>query len=320
MSKDVVADIIDNNYSLQPPEYSKVAVIEARLATLAQTTGPGWNQLLTAKELTATRNMEEQNMWMHRLVITFWTIQIHSTIHMPFIHSRPESKAVCLENARSLMFLYECIRAQFTTPAILNIVGFYGFASAVFLETMSNLPEDKKRVERLKEIFEQDSKQSITAPDESNEGTISFQAAQVLEVIRNGCLKSNDSDPSLKVPPPITLPYFGTIRIVDKKITGRSILEDDFNPKPATVALHPPPPTPTIPQVQDELLAMNVSGNSTTYQLFGDAPLNWDFNFAFDHTGADQGADVGGIPMDIEAWTSVAPYVFLLILVLEFIK
>jgi len=81
---------------------------------------------------------------------------------MPFINSRPESKAVCLENARSLMFLYECIRAQFTTPGIRNVVAFYGFASAVFLETMSNQPEDKKRVERLREIFEQDSAKSIS--------------------------------------------------------------------------------------------------------------------------------------------------------------
>jgi hypothetical protein len=106
--------------------------------------------------------MEEQSLWMHRLASTFWTIQIHTSIHMPFINSRPESKAVCLENARSLMFLYECIRAQFMTPGIRNVVAFYGFASAVFLETMSNQPEDKKRVERLREIFEQDSAKSIS--------------------------------------------------------------------------------------------------------------------------------------------------------------
>src|SRR5277367_4877667 len=67
--------------------------------------GPGWNQLLTAKELAATRNVKEQVLWMHRLASTFWTIRIHSCLHIPFINSRPESKAVCLENARSLMFL-----------------------------------------------------------------------------------------------------------------------------------------------------------------------------------------------------------------------
>lgn len=111
--------------------------------------------------MAASRTMQEQVLWMHRLASTFWTIQIHSSIHMPFINSRPESKAVCLENARSLMFLYECIRAQFTSPGIQNIVAFYGFASAVFLETVSNIPEDKKRVERLKEILEEDSQKSI---------------------------------------------------------------------------------------------------------------------------------------------------------------
>jgi hypothetical protein len=58
------------------------------------------------------------------------------------------------------MFLYECIRAQFTSPGIRNVVAFYGFASAVFLETMSTLPADKKRVERLKEIYDEDSQKS----------------------------------------------------------------------------------------------------------------------------------------------------------------
>jgi hypothetical protein len=173
VSKDIIPDIIDNNFSLQPPEFNKVAVIEARctlltflrldarrLASVAQTSGPGWNQLLTAKDMTATRTMEEQFQWVHRLACTFWTIQIHSSIHMPFINSHPESKAVCLENARSLMFLYECIRASFTSPGIRNIIAFYGFASAVFLETVSTLPEDKKRVERMKEILEEDAKKS----------------------------------------------------------------------------------------------------------------------------------------------------------------
>lgn len=83
---------------------------------------------------------------------------------MPFVNSRPESKAVCLENARSLMFLYECIRSQFASPGIRNVIAFYGFASAVFLETMSNNPADKKRVERLKEILQEDSQKSKIPP------------------------------------------------------------------------------------------------------------------------------------------------------------
>ena len=111
--------------------------------------------------MTSARNVEEQVVWVTRLASTFWTIQIHTSIHMPFINSRPESKAVCLENARSLMFVYECIRSQFTSPGIRNVIAFYGFASAVFLETMSNLPADRKRVERLKEIFEEDSARSM---------------------------------------------------------------------------------------------------------------------------------------------------------------
>jgi hypothetical protein len=131
------------------------------LANIAQTVGPGWNQLLTAKDMAQTRTMEEQFLWIHRLAGSFWTIQIHSAIHMPFINSRAESKAVCLENARSLMFLYECIRASSTSPVIRNIVAFYGFASAVFLETVSGLAEDKNRVARFKEILEEDAKKSI---------------------------------------------------------------------------------------------------------------------------------------------------------------
>ena len=139
---------------------SHIAALSIRLANLAQTAGPGWNQLLTAADMTATRTIQEQIIWMHKLVSTFWTIQIHSSIHMPFIDSYPESKAACLENARSLMFLYECIRSRFTSPGVRNVVAFYGFASAVYLETMSSLPADRKRVERLKEIFEEDSAKS----------------------------------------------------------------------------------------------------------------------------------------------------------------
>jgi len=111
--------------------------------------------------MAANRTIEEQFQWNYKLACTFWTIQIHSSIHMPFIHSRPESKAVCLENARSLMFLYECIRTSFASPAIRNIVAFYGFASAVLVETVSNVPEDKRRVERVKEILEEDAQKSI---------------------------------------------------------------------------------------------------------------------------------------------------------------
>jgi hypothetical protein len=60
------------------------------------------------------------------------------------------------------MFLYECIRTQFQSPGIRNVVAFYGFVSAVFLETMSDLPDDKRRVAHLKEIFDQDSKNSTS--------------------------------------------------------------------------------------------------------------------------------------------------------------
>ena len=142
---------------------TSILFLLTRLANLAQTSGPGWNQLLTAKDMAVSRTMQEQVLWMNRLASTFWTIQIHSIIHMPFINTQPESKAICLENSRSLMFLYECIRAQFTSPGIRNIVAFYGFASAVFLETMSNSPADKKRVERLKEILDEDSHKSTLA-------------------------------------------------------------------------------------------------------------------------------------------------------------
>lgn len=36
----------------------------------------------------------------------------------------------------------------------------------------------------------------------------------------------------------------------------------------------------------------------------GSAPLNWAFNFAMDPT-ENQPGDVGGVPMDIEAWSTV---------------
>jgi hypothetical protein len=140
-------------------------------------------------------------------------------------------------------------------------------------------------------------------------GTIAFQASQVLEYLRNGCLKTADPVPDLRKPPPIILPYFGVIRIADKHINTRPILETDFNPKPQTVALHPPPPAPTMPQVQDDFYAMNMeSGGSFMDQPFGSpAPFNWDFNFAIDPgVVAAQSGQVGGMPMDIEAWSSVS--------------
>ena len=109
---------------------------------------------------------------------------------------------------------------------------------------------------------------------------------------------------------------------MDKKITGRPVLEDDFNPKPGTVALHPPPPAPTMPQVQDEFYAMNMNNEAYMEQPFGGgSPLNWAFNFALDPTSAaESGTDVGGIPMDIEAWSSVRHLIILLTIVLEFFE
>jgi hypothetical protein len=69
------------------------------------------------------------------------------------------------------------------------------------------------------------------------------------------------------------------------------------------VALHPPPPTPTMPQVQDDFYAMNMENELLINQPFGGStPLNWDFNFAMDPATPGQ---VGGIPMDIEGWSSV---------------
>ena len=129
-----------------------------------------------------------------------------------------------------------------------------------------------------------------------------------MEYLRNGCLKSTDPVPDLCKPPPIILPYFGVVRIADKKINARPILETDFEPKPQTVALHPPPPTPTVPQVQDDFYAMNMeNGGNFMDQPFGASiPFNWDFNFDMDPGVVGvQSRQVGGMPMDIEAWSSV---------------
>ena len=39
----------------------------------------------------------------------------------------------------------------------------------------------------------------------------------------------------------------------------------------------------------------------------GPTPFNWDFNFAMDASEvAAQSGQVGGMPMDIEAWSSVS--------------
>ena len=123
-------------------------------------------------------------------------------------------------------------------------------------------------------------------------------------------MKGNDPSPDLPNPPPIILPYFGVVRIADRKINTRPILEDDFNPRPPnTVALHPPPPVPTMPQVQDDFQAMNMD-NELLQPHFGEnTPFNWDFNFAMDTNATSR--EMGVLPMDIEAWSSVFPLIFL---------
>lgn len=211
------------------------------------------------------------------------------------------------------MFLYECIRSQFTSPGVRNVVAFYGFASAVYLETMSHLPADKKRVERLKEIFEEDSAKSMALfiyiyfQRWLILGMVAFHAGQVLEVLRNGCLRGGELRRDLPPPPPILLPYFGMVRIVDKQIDTRHILEQDFSDtttiQPPAVALHPPSPVTTVPQVQDDFYNMNMENEVLMDQPFGgSAPLNWAFNFAMDPA---ESQDVGQLPMDIEAWSTV---------------
>lgn len=143
-------------------------------------------------------------------------------------------------------------------------------------------------------------------------GTISFQAAQVLDFLRNGCLRGGELSPDLPNPPPIILPYFGILRISDKNFNTRPTPEDTF-PQPQTpmlgpsaVALHPPPPVTTVPQVQDDFYALNMENEISMDQPFGGgAPLNWAFNFAMDPAENNQLGEVGGIPMDIDAWSTV---------------
>jgi hypothetical protein len=64
-----------------------------------------------------------------------------------------------------------------------------------------------------------------------------------------------------------------------------------------------------MPQVQDDFHAMNMD-NEILQPHFGEnIPFNWDFNFAMD-TNATSG-EIGAMPMDIEAWSSVFPLIFL---------
>lgn len=70
------------------------------------------------------------------------------------------------------------------------------------------------------------------------------------------------------------------------------------------MALHPPPPNPTMPQVQDDFYAMNMNNEGLLLQPFdGSALRNWDFNFAMDPSFTNETS--GQVPMDIEAWSSV---------------
>lgn len=72
------------------------------------------------------------------------------------------------------------------------------------------------------------------------------------------------------------------------------------------MALHPPPPAPTMPQVQDEFYTMNMNNELLINQPFGgSAPFNWDFNFEMDPASSPTSGQVGGMPMDIEGWSSV---------------
>jgi hypothetical protein len=63
-----------------------------------------------------------------------------------------------------------------------------------------------------------------------------------------------------------------------------------------------------MPQVQDDFYAMNMANDNLLMdQPFGgSAPFNWDFNFSFDPA---MSGELGGMPMDIEAWSSV-PQIF----------
>jgi hypothetical protein len=73
-----------------------------------------------------------------------------------------------------------------------------------------------------------------------------------------------------------------------------------------------------MPQVQDDFYAMNMDTELLMNQPFGSGSVNWDFNFAMDpSTASTSPGQVGGIPMDIEAWSSVCLIFIGLIVVLE---
>jgi hypothetical protein len=62
-----------------------------------------------------------------------------------------------------------------------------------------------------------------------------------------------------------------------------------------------------MPQVQDDFYALNMGNDVLMDQPFGSsAPLNWAFNFAMDPSSGDLPGDFGGLPMDIDAWSSVS--------------
>jgi hypothetical protein len=136
-------------------------------------------------------------------------------------------------------------------------------------------------------------------------GTIAFQAVQVLEFLRNGCSKDGGKPHwDLTSPPPIILPYFGMVRVADKNIHPSGVVLQQDAVLPQTLALKAPPPNPTVPQVQSDLSAMNMDGTFTAEAAFGDPQFNWDFNFAVDPAFGGS-SEIGSIPMDIEAWSSV---------------
>jgi len=61
-----------------------------------------------------------------------------------------------------------------------------------------------------------------------------------------------------------------------------------------------------MPQVQDDFYAMNMDNELLMNQPFGGStPFNWDFNFAMDSLSSATSGQVGGMPMDIEGWSSV---------------
>jgi len=61
-----------------------------------------------------------------------------------------------------------------------------------------------------------------------------------------------------------------------------------------------------MPQVQDDFYAMNMDNELLINQPFGgSSPFNWDFNFAMDPVSSATSGQVGGMPMDIEGWSSV---------------